>query len=93
VGVCRVHFARNLLALVPKSHKDMVAAVFRTIFAQPTAEAVSATWDTVRDQLTAGFPRIGPLMDDAKAELQEADHMIQWRAPKDLAHLVLDFLS
>ena len=30
---CRVHFARNLLALVPKSHQDMVAAVFRTIFA------------------------------------------------------------
>ena len=27
---CRVHFARNLLALVPKAHKDMVAAVFRT---------------------------------------------------------------
>ncbi len=32
---CRVHFARNLLAHVPKSHGDMVAAVFRTIFAQP----------------------------------------------------------
>jgi transposase-like protein len=32
---CRVHFVRNLLALVPKSHQDMVAAVFRTIFAQP----------------------------------------------------------
>ena len=29
---CRVHFARNLLALVPKSHKDMAAAVFRTVF-------------------------------------------------------------
>ena len=27
---CRVHFARNLLALVPKTHTDMVAAVFRT---------------------------------------------------------------
>ena len=66
---CRVHFARNLLALVPKSHKDMVAAVFRTIFAQPTAEAVSATWDNVRDQLAASFPRIGPLMDEAKAEV------------------------
>ena len=66
---CRVHFARNLLALAPKSHKDMVAAVFRTIFAQPTAEAVSATWDTVRDQLAAGLPKIGPLMDDAKAEV------------------------
>jgi putative transposase len=66
---CRVHFARNLLALVPKSHKDMVAAVFRTVFAQPTAEAVAATWDTVRDQLAASFPKIGPLMDDAKAEV------------------------
>src|SRR3954449_9667101 len=39
---CRVHFARNLLALVPKSHKDMVAALFRTVFAQPTPDAVAA---------------------------------------------------
>jgi pimeloyl-ACP methyl ester carboxylesterase len=28
-----------------------------------------------------------------RAVIEEADHMIQWRAPKDLAHLVLDFLS
>ena len=40
---CRVHFARNLLALVPKAQVDMVAALFRTIFAQPDAEAVAAT--------------------------------------------------
>ena len=40
---CRVHFARNLLALVPKSHKDMVAAVFRTVFAQPDPATVSQT--------------------------------------------------
>ena len=66
---CRVHFARNLLALVPKSHKDMVAAVFRTIFAQPDPQTVAKTWDTVRDQLAAAFPKIGPLMDDAKAEV------------------------
>ena len=66
---CRVHFARNLLALVPKSHKDMVAAVFRTIFAQPDPATVAATWNSVRDQLAAAFPRIGPLMDEAKAEV------------------------
>jgi putative transposase len=66
---CRVHFARNLLALVPRSHTDMVAAVFRTIFAQPDPDAVSATWDQVRDQLTSMFPKVGPLMDDAKAEV------------------------
>ena len=66
---CRVHFARNLLAHVPKSHADMVAAVFRTIFAQPDATAVSHAWDEVRDQLAKSFPKIGPLMDDAKAEV------------------------
>jgi putative transposase len=66
---CRVHFARNLLALVPKSHQDMVAAVFRTIFAQPNAEAVASTWDQVRDQLADRFPKIGVLMDDARAEV------------------------
>ena len=66
---CRVHFARNLLGLVPRSHTDMVAAVFRTIFAQPDADAVSASWDQVRDQLAGMFPKIGPLMDAAKAEV------------------------
>ncbi len=66
---CRVHFARNLLALVPKSHQDMVAAVFRTIFAQPDPDTVSATWEQVRDQLGDRFPKIAVLMDDAKAEV------------------------
>jgi putative transposase len=66
---CRVHFARNLLALVPKTHTDMAAAVFRTIFAQPDPSAVAATWDEVRNQLAARFPKIGTLMDEAKAEV------------------------
>lgn len=66
---CRVHFARNLLALVPKSHQDMVAAVFRTIFAQPDPTTVAATWDQVRDQLGDRFPKIAVLMDDAKADV------------------------
>src|SRR4051812_43992422 len=47
----------------------MVAAVFRTIFAQPDAGTVAATWDEVRDQLAARFPKIGPLMDEAKSEV------------------------
>ena len=66
---CRVHFARNLLALVPKSHQDMVAAVFRTIFAQPDPDTVASTWDQVRDQLGDRFPKIAVLMDDARAEV------------------------
>jgi transposase-like protein len=66
---CRVHFARNLLAHVTKSHSDMVAAVFRTIFAQPDPATAASTWDEVRDQLAGRFPKIGPLMDQAKAEV------------------------
>ena len=46
-----------------------LAAVFRTIFAQPDAKAVHAAWDEVRDQLATAFPKIGPLMDHAKAEV------------------------
>ena len=41
---CRVHFIRNLLALVPRTHQHMAAAVFRTVFAQPDP-AVDAAWD------------------------------------------------
>ena len=59
---CRVHFARNLLALVPKSHQDMVAAVFRTIFAQPDP-------DTVAVDLGPGpRPARRPLPQDRRAD-------------------------
>ena len=66
---CRVHFARNLLAHVAKDKADMVAAMFRTIFAQPDKTAVAAAWDEVRDRLANTFPKIGPLMDDANTEV------------------------
>ncbi len=66
---CRVHSARDLLAHVAKSHADMVAAVFRTIFVQLDAATVAATWDEVRDQLAGRLPKIGPLMHKAKTEV------------------------
>src|SRR5205823_8916689 len=65
----QVHFARNLLAHVPKTHTDMVAAVFRTIFVQPDPATVAASWDEVRGQLAGRFPKIGALMDNAKTEV------------------------
>jgi transposase-like protein len=37
----------------------MVAAVFRTIFAQPDAATAAATWDHVRAHLAGRFPKIG----------------------------------
>jgi putative transposase len=54
---------------VAKGEGEMVAAVFRTIFAQPDLESMAKQWDKVRDQLAARYPKIGALMDDAKAEV------------------------
>jgi transposase-like protein len=66
---CRVHFIRNLLAHVPKAQVDMVAAVLRTIFVQPDPDSMATTWDQARDQLASRFAKVGPLMDEAKAEV------------------------
>jgi putative transposase len=48
---CRIHATRNLLALVPKGHADMVAAAVRTIFAQPDAAGVRSQLDTIAGML------------------------------------------
>jgi putative transposase len=66
---CRVHFARNLLALVPKAETDNVAAAFRIVFAQNTRGEVEAAWEKARDEFAARYPKVGPLMDEAKAEV------------------------
>jgi putative transposase len=65
---CRVHFARNLLAVVPKGHQEMVAAAFRTIFAQVSAEEIAGQWDHVQAMLEPRFPKAARLMDSAKTE-------------------------
>jgi putative transposase len=52
----RVHFARNLFALVTQTLTDMVAAVFRTILPQPDATTVAATCGT---SSPLGFSRSG----------------------------------
>ena len=66
---CRVHFVRNLLACVPKGNTEMVAAAFRTIFAQATPEEMATQWDHVRDSLAGRFDKAARLMDQAKAEV------------------------
>ena len=66
---CRVHFIRNVLAHVPKAETEMVAAVFSTIFDQPDLAYMAKQWDKVRDDLASRYPKTGPLMDGAKAEV------------------------
>jgi transposase-like protein len=63
---CRVHFLRNALALVPKAAQALVAATIRTVFAQPTAEAVRQQWRQVADGFRARFARLDALLDETE---------------------------
>lgn len=66
---CRVHYARNLLAKVPKSHTEFVAAAFRSIFALGTPTEVEARYDEVTDMLESRFPKAAESMRTARADV------------------------
>jgi transposase-like protein len=66
---CRVHFVRNVLAVVPKAAGEMVAATIRTVFAQPDAQGARETWRRVADGLRGRFPRAAALLDEAEDEV------------------------
>jgi putative transposase len=66
---CRVHFIRNALAHVGKGQRQAVLAMINTIFVQESAEAASAQWRTVADQLRPKFPKLAAMMDDAEQEV------------------------
>jgi transposase-like protein len=66
---CRVHFARNLLARVPKSQQEMVAAALRMVFAYGSKEEISEQYDRVADMLTEHFEKAATLMRAAKEEV------------------------
>jgi putative transposase len=66
---CRVHFIRNALAHVGKGQRQAVLAMINTIFVQESAEAASAQWRIVADQLRPKFPKLAAMMDDAEHEV------------------------
>ena len=69
MGVCRVHFLRNVLAQVPKGHAEMVAAAIRTIFAQPDRDHVRAQLDTIAAMLGRQFPKVETQLRTAKVDV------------------------
>jgi putative transposase len=66
---CRVHFLRNVFAVIPKEAGEMVAATIRTIFTQPTAEAVHTHLHTVADMLGTQFPKVKAMLLEAEQDL------------------------
>lgn len=62
---CRVHFMRNVLSLVPKTHQSLVAVVVRSIFLQPDIEAARAQLRKAVDSLESNFPKVARLLEEA----------------------------
>ncbi|MGB3375841.1 MAG: IS256 family transposase [Microbacterium sp.] len=66
---CRVHFMRNVLAVVPKASQDMVASIIRTIFAQPDREHILKQFGEVTTMLARSHPKVAEMLTDAQADL------------------------
>lgn len=66
---CRTHFARNLLAKVPKSAQPFVATLLRTIFAQPDGATTWAQLHRVVAELRRRFPDAAALLEEAAPDL------------------------
>ena len=68
---CRVHAMRNLLSVARHQHRQVIAALIRTIFAQPDPDAARTQLRTVVDQLDSIAPdvavRLGAMEDDLLA--------------------------
>jgi transposase-like protein len=60
---------RNVLAKVNRANGEMVAAAIRTIFAQPTAEAVFSQFDRIVDTLTGQFPEVTAMLVASRDDL------------------------
>jgi putative transposase len=71
---CRVHFMRNLLATVTQGMREAIAAVVRTIFAQPDHASALAQLRKVAEGLRVRFPRAAAVLEDAAEDILAYRH-------------------
>jgi transposase-like protein len=71
---CRVHFMRNLLARVPQSLREPVAAIVRTIFAQPDHVSALGQLQKVADGLRKRLPAATALLEEAAEDILAHKH-------------------
>jgi transposase-like protein len=66
---CRVHFMRNLLAHIPQADKAAVAAVVRTLFAQPDRTSASQQLAEVVERMQPRWPKAAQLLAAAEDDI------------------------
>ena len=71
---CRVHFMRNLLATIPHTAREAVAAIVRTIFAQPDHATAMAQLHKVVAGLKPRFSQAAALREEAAEDILAHRH-------------------
>jgi putative transposase len=66
---CRVHAMRNFLAAASPSQRPIIAALIRTVFAQPDGPAARAQLRAVVDQLGRIAPKVADRLRTAETDL------------------------
>ena len=66
---CRIHFMRNLLAHAGRQGRRITSAFVAFAFVQDDAEAASAQWRQVADQLRTKVPKLAAMMDEAEHDV------------------------
>jgi putative transposase len=66
---CRVHAMRNLLSAARHQHRAMIAALIRTIFAQPDHDTASDQLRAVVDQLAPYAPAVAERLQAMETDL------------------------
>jgi transposase-like protein len=66
---CRVHAMRNLLSAAHHQHRQVIAALIRTIFAQPDHTTAVTQLRAVTDQLTPIAPAVAERLEAMEADL------------------------
>src|SRR5487761_1713327 len=71
---CRVHFMRNVLVKVPRAQQQMVAAMIRTVFAQPDALHVERQLKEVASTMHQQFATVEEMLLDAAEDVTAFRH-------------------
>lgn len=66
---CRVHAMRNLLSAAHHQHRQVIAALIRTIFAQPDHNSAVTQLRAVTDQLRPIAPTVAERLEQMEADL------------------------
>ncbi len=74
---CRVHVMRTLLARFPQGLREPVAAIVRTIFAQPDHASATVQLHQVAHALRPRLPQTAALLEEAAEDILAHKHVLE----------------